>query len=80
MEIKFLKPVLFCPSFKRAQEVPISMGTSVTDVVINSLDASDFEHVSQSRKAVCYFTHTRSQVQSQQLEGGIVKTTKPVTL
>ena len=59
--------------------VPVPVGTSKTNLVIDSFNSADFEQASQSWKAVCYSTPARKQVQWQQVLG-IVKTTKPVRL
>ena len=72
--------MLVLPTPEYHKRVPVSIHTSVIDVVTTSLHASDFEHAQQSRKAVYCTTQIRRQVQSQQLQKGIVKTTKPVTL
>ena len=41
---------------------------------------SNFKHASQSSKAVCCTTQSRRQVQPQQIQKGIMKTTKSVTI
>ena len=71
-----LEPMLIFSTTEYLKRVPVSIDTSITDLTVNSLNISDFEHPSQSWKAVCCTTQTRRQVQSQQLQKGIVKTTK----
>ena len=55
------------PSTECHKRVPISTGSSITDIVITFLDVSYVRHASHSSKAVCHTTQPRKQVQSQHL-------------
>ena len=76
----FNVPLLVCHTTENYRGVYIPIGTSITDLVINSLDISNFKHASQSQKAVYNSTQTRRKVQSQEVQVGIVTTTKSVIL
>ena len=68
------------PTTEYQKRVPVTIGTSLTDMAVDSLDLSDTTNVSTSWKSVCYATKTRRQIQAQQVQKPTVKTTKPITL
>ena len=49
-------------------------------MAVDSLDLSDTSKLSTPWKNVCFATQTRRQIQAQQIQKQIVKTTKPITL
>ena len=72
--------LLVLPTTEYQQRVPVTIGTSLTDMPVDSLDLSDTTTLSPSWKTVCYATQTRRQIQAQQIQKPTVKTTKPITL
>ena len=68
--------LLVLPTTGQHKRIPISMGTTITDLVINFLDVSDFEQASQSSKTPSCTTQTRRQVQSHQLQKRTLKATR----
>ena len=58
--------------------VPVSIGTSLTDMAVDSLGSLDQSQSSTSWKTVCCTTKSRRKVQAQQLQKSTVKTTKPI--
>ena len=62
------------------KRVPITIGTSLTDIAVDSLGTSDSSKLSTSWKTVCLATQTRRKIQAQQFQKQTVKTTKPLTL
>ena len=83
IEIKCLKTTVLSvifPTTEWHKRVLIYIGTSITQLMINSLYASYSKHASQSQDGVCFTTLTRRPVLSQELQGRIVQTIKLVTL
>ena len=72
--------LLVLPTTEYQKRVPVTIGTSLTDMAVDSLDLSDTTNLSTSWKTVCYATKTRRQIQAQQVQKQTVKTTKPITL
>ena len=72
--------LLVLPTTEYQKRVPVTIGTSLTDMDVDSLDLSDTTKLSPSWKIVCYATQTRRQIQAQQIQKPTVKTTKPITL
>ena len=72
--------LLVLPTTEYQKRVPVTIGTSLTDMAVDSLDLSDTSTLSTSLKTVCYATQTRRQIQAQQIQKQTVKTTKPITL
>ena len=66
-----------CPLQKR---VAVTIGTSLTDMAVDSVGTLDQSKLSTSWKTVCCTTQSRRKVQAQQLEKSTVKTAKPITL
>ena len=72
--------LLVLPTTEYQKRVPVTIGTFLTDMAVDSLDLSDTTNLSTSWKTVCYATNTRRQIQAQQVQKPTVKTTKPITL
>ena len=79
-EFKTEALLLVLPTTEYQKRVPVSIGTSLTDTAVDSLDLSDTITLSPSWKTVCYSTQTRRQIQAQQIQKPTVKITKPITL
>ena len=58
----------------------MSIGTTITDMVVDFISQHKPENMSKSWKVVCCATHTRKLVQAQPNSKRAIKTTKPVTL
>ena len=72
--------LLVLPTTEYQKRVSVTIGTSLTDMVVDSLDHSDTTNLPTSWKTVYYATKTRRQIQAQQVQKPTVKTTKPITL
>ena len=72
--------LLALPTNEYQKRVPVTIGTSLTDIAVDSLDPSDITNLSTSWKTVCYASQTKRQIQAQQIQKPTVKTTKPITL
>ena len=72
--------LLVLPTTEYQKRVPVTIGTSLTDMAVDSLGLSDTTKLSPSWKTVCFATQTRRQIQAQQIQKQTVKTTKPTTL
>ena len=72
--------LLVLPTTEYQKRVPVTIGTSLTDMAVDSLDHSDTTNLPISWKTVSYATKTRRQIQAQQVQKPTVKTTKPITL
>ena len=62
------------------KRVPVTIGASLTDMAVDSLDHSDTLNLSTSWRTVCFATQTRRQIQVQQIQKKTVKTTQPIFL
>ena len=56
------------------------MGTSLTDMAVDSLGTLDQTKLTTPWKTVCCVTQSQSKVQAQQIQKSTVKITKPITL
>ena len=72
--------LLVFPTTEYQTRVPITIGTSLTDMAVDSLGPSDPSKLSTPWKTVCLATQTRRRIQAQQFQKQTVKTTKPITL
>ena len=72
--------LLVLPTTEYQKRVPVTIGTSLTDMAVDSLGLFDTAKLSPSWKTVCFATQTRRQIQAQQIQKQTVKTTKPTTL
>ena len=72
--------LLVFPTTEYQKRVPVTIGTSLTDMAVDSLGTSDTANLSTPWKTVCCATQTRRKIQAQQFQKQTVKTTKPITL
>ena len=72
--------LLGLPTIEYQRRVPVTIGSSLTDMAVDSVGPLDQSQLSTSWKTVCCATQYRRQVQAQQLQKSSVKTTKPITL
>ena len=71
---------LVLPTTEYQKRVPVTIGTSLTDMAVDFLGSSDTSKLSTPWKTVCFATQTRRKIQAQQFQKQTVKTTKPITL
>ena len=72
--------LLVLPTTEYQKRVPVTIGTSHTDMAVDSLGTSDTANLSKPWKTVCCATQTRRKIQAKHLQKQTVKTTKPITL
>ena len=72
--------LLVLPTTKYQKRVPVAIGTTITDMVVDFINQNKSNHVPKSWKVVCCATHSKSMVQAQPQQKGSIKTTKPITL
>ena len=72
--------LLVLPTTDYLKKVPVSIGTTITDMVVDFINQHKPDNMSKSWKVVCCATHTRKLIQSQPNSKRAIKTTKPVTL
>ena len=72
--------LLVLPTTEYLKKVTVSIGTTITDMVVDFINQHKPENMSKSWKVVCCATHTRKLVQAQPNSKRAIKTTKPVTL
>ena len=72
--------LLVLPTTEYQKRVPVTIGTSLADMAVDSLGTSDTSKLSTPLKTVCFATQTKRQIQAQQIQKQTVKTTKPITL
>ena len=72
--------LLVLPTTEYQKRVPVTIGTSLTDMAVDSLGSLDTAKLSTPWKTVCCATQTRRKIQAQHLQKQTVKTTKPITL
>ena len=72
--------LLVLPTTEYQRRVPVTIGTSLTYMAVDSLGPSAPSQLSTSWKIVCCTTQSRRQVRAQQLQKSTVKTTKPITM
>ena len=72
--------LLVLPTTEYQKRVPVTIGTSLADVAVDSLGTSDTSKLSTPWRTVCFATQTKRQIQAQQIQKQTVKTTKPITL
>ena len=72
--------LLVLPTTDYLRKVPVSIGTTITDMVVDFINQNKPDNVSRSWKVVCCATHTRKLVQAQPKCKRSIKTTKPVIL
>ena len=72
--------LLVLPTSEYEKRVPVTIGTSLTDVAVDSLGTLDQTKLTTPWKIVWCATHSQRKVQAQQIQKNMVKTTKPITL
>ena len=60
--------LLVLPTTEYQKRVPITIGTSLTDMAVNSLGTSDTSKLSTPWKTVCFATQTRNKIQAKQFQ------------
>ena len=72
--------LLVLPTTEYLKKVPVSIGTTITDMVVDFINQHKPDNMSKSWKVVCCAMHTRKLVQAQPNSKRATKTTKPVTM
>ena len=72
--------LLVLPTTDYLKKVPVSISTTITDMVVDFINQNKPDNVSKSWKVVCCATQTRKLVHAQPKSKRSIKTTKPVTL
>ena len=72
--------LLVLPTTDYLRKVPVSIGTTITDMVVDYINQNKPDNMSKSWKVVCCATHTRKLIQAQPKSKRSIKTTKPVIL
>ena len=72
--------LLVLPITEYQKRVPVTIGTSLTDMAVESLGTLDSSNLTTPWKTVCCATQSRSKIQAQHLQEHTVKTTKPIPL
>ena len=60
--------------------MPVAIGTTITDVVVDFINQNNPDEISKSWKAVCCATQSKWLVQAQPDNKYLIRTTKPITL
>ena len=72
--------LLVLPITEYQKREPVTIGTSLTDMAVDSLGTSDPSNLTTPWKTVCCANQSRRKIQTQHLQKQTVKTTKPITL
>ena len=72
--------LLVMPTTEYQKRVPVTIGTSLTDMAVDSLGTLDAANLTTPWKTVCCATQSRRKIQAQHLQKHTVKITKPITL
>ena len=72
--------LLVLPTTEYQRKVPVSIGTTITDMVVDFINQNKPDHVSKSWKVVCCATHSGKMVQAQPKQKRSIKATKPIIL
>ena len=72
--------LLVLPSTHYQKRVPVAIGTTNTDMVVDFINQNNPENISKSWKAVCCATQSKWLVQAQPDNKYLIRTTKPITL
>ena len=72
--------LLVLPTTYYLRKVPVSIGTTITDMVVDFINQNKPDNVSKSWKVVCCATHSRKLVQAQPRCKRSIKTTRPIIL
>ena len=68
--------LLFLPTTEYQQRVPVMIGTSLTDMVVDSLGSLDLSKLSTTWKPVCFTTQSRRKIQTQLQKSTVVTNTR----
>ena len=71
--------LLVLPTTEYQTRVPVTIGTTITDMALDFINQNNPENVSKSWKVVCFASQSRRLVQAQTSKKGSIKTTKPIT-
>ena len=77
-EIEALLLVLSSTDYQK--RVPVAIGTTITDIIVEFINQNNPENISKSWKAVCCATQSKWLVQAQPENKYLIRTTKPITL
>ena len=72
--------LLVLPTTDYLRKVPVSIGTTITDMVVDFINQNKPDNVSKSWKVVCCATQSRKLVQAKPKHKRSIKTTKPIIL
>ena len=72
--------LLVLPTTVYQKRVPVTIGTTITDMAVDFINQNKPDLVSKLWKVVCCATHSKRLVQAQPSQKGSIKTTKPVRL
>ena len=72
--------LLVLPSTDYQKRVPVTIGTTITDMAVDFINKNNPDNISKSWKAVCCATQSKWLVQAQPDNKYLVRTTKPMTL
>ena len=72
--------LLVLPSTDYQKRVPVAIGTTITDMVVDFINKTNPDNISKSWRAVCCATQSKWLVQAQPDNKYLIRTTKPMTL
>ena len=72
--------LLVLPSTDYQKRVPVAIGTTITDMVVDFINKNHPDQISPSWKAVCCATQSKWLVQAQPDNKYLIRTTKSITL
>ena len=72
--------LLVLPSTDYQKRVPVAIGTTITDMVVDFINTTKPDNISKSWRAVCCATQSKWLVQAQPDNKYLIRTTKPMTL
>ena len=72
--------LLVLPSTDYQKRVPVAIGTTITDMVVDFINQAKPDNISKSWRAVCCATQSKWLVQAQPDNKYLIRTTKPMTL
>ena len=72
--------LLVLPSTDYQKRVPVAIGTTITDMVVDFINKTHPDNISKSWKTVCCATQSKWLVEAQPESKYLIRTTKPMTL
>ena len=72
--------LLVLPTTEYQKRVSVTIGTSLTDMAVDSLGTLDQTKLTAPWKTMCCATQSQRKVQAQQIQKNTITTTKPITL